>query len=152
MLILCCVSGVSSYAQKTVSLKEAVNSSLANHSSAVIYSNKIGIAENQKKDALSEYLPQINGSFAFDYNIKRQTTVFPGAMLGSPTDVEVQFGNKYTGMATLQLDQTIYDQALIYGIKARMRSHRINGDESALGGAVIKPGEVKIFRIKMYSY
>lgn len=118
ILLLCCLTGVSSHAQKTVSLKDAINSSLTNHSSAVIYNNKIGIAVNQNKDALSEYLPQIGGSFAFDYNIKRQTTVFPGVMLGSPNDIEVQFGNKYTGMATLQLDQTIYDQALIYGIKA----------------------------------
>jgi len=36
--------------------------------------------------------------------------------------------------------------------KGKMRSHRINGDETALGGAIIKPGEVNIFKIKMYSY
>jgi len=36
--------------------------------------------------------------------------------------------------------------------KGKMKTHRINGDETALGGAIIKPGEVKIFKIKMYSY
>ena len=118
MLFSCFLMGMSLYAQKVVNLREAIDYSLKNHRSAVIYNNKIGIVANQKKDAVSGYLPQVNGSFGFDNNIKRQTTVFPGIMLGSPTDVEVQFGNKYTGLATLQLDQTIYDQALIYGIKA----------------------------------
>jgi hypothetical protein len=33
-----------------------------------------------------------------------------------------------------------------------MKMHRLNGDETALGGPIIKPGEVKVFRIKMYSY
>jgi len=36
--------------------------------------------------------------------------------------------------------------------KGKMQTHRINGDETALGGAIIKPGEVKIFKIKVYSY
>lgn len=33
-----------------------------------------------------------------------------------------------------------------------MRTHRLNGDETAFGGTSIKEGEVKIFRIKMYGY
>ena len=33
-----------------------------------------------------------------------------------------------------------------------MKTHRLNGDETAFGGPVIKEGEVKIFRIKMYRY
>ena len=33
-----------------------------------------------------------------------------------------------------------------------MRTHRLNGDETAFGGPVIKEGEVKIFKIKMYEY
>ena len=34
----------------------------------------------------------------------------------------------------------------------KMRSHRLNGDETAYGGPVIKEGDVKIFKIKMYAY
>lgn len=34
----------------------------------------------------------------------------------------------------------------------QMKTHRLNGDEIALGGAIVRPGEVKIFRIKMYTY
>jgi hypothetical protein len=34
----------------------------------------------------------------------------------------------------------------------QIKSHRLNGDETAFGGAVLKPGEVKIFQMKMYGY
>ena len=33
-----------------------------------------------------------------------------------------------------------------------MLSHRLNGDETALGGVVIGKDEAKIFRVKMYGY
>lgn len=36
--------------------------------------------------------------------------------------------------------------------RGQMKSHRVNGDEIALGGAIIKPGEVKVFKIKMHTY
>lgn len=36
--------------------------------------------------------------------------------------------------------------------KGKELTHRLNGDETAMGAAIIKPGEVKIFRIKMYGY
>lgn len=35
-------------------------------------------------------------------------------------------------------------------VEGKELSHRLNGDEMALGGPPIQPGEVKIFRIKMY--
>lgn len=33
-----------------------------------------------------------------------------------------------------------------------MKTHRLNGDETAFGGPAIKEGEVKIFKIKMFEY
>lgn len=110
--------GLSSYAQKAMSLKDAIDYSLKNHGSNVIFANEIKITRGQSKEALSAYLPQINGTFTLDDNLKRQTTVLPGAMFGREKDIEVQFGNKFNTTAVIQLEQTIYDQALIYGIKA----------------------------------
>jgi outer membrane protein len=117
-LFFCFLLGASSYAQRTLSLKEAIEYSLANHKSTLIYANKVKIADHQKKDAISGYLPQVNGYFGLDGNLKRQTTVLPGAMFGRSEDIEVQMGTKFNSIASIQLDQTIYDQALIYGIKA----------------------------------
>lgn len=117
--------GLSSYAQKTLSLREAIDYSLVNHKSTLIYANKVGIVESQKKDAISAYLPQVNGAFGFDNNLQLQTTILPGAIAGSPNDIEVKFGTKYNSNASIQLDQTIYDQALIYGIKAGVPAQMI---------------------------
>lgn len=124
-LFFCFLLGASSYAQKSLSLKEAIDYSLVNHKSVVIYGNKVKIADQQKRDLLSAYLPQVNGSFGLDDNIKRQTTVLPGIMFGRLEDIEVQFGNKFNSNAVIQLDQTIYDQALIYGIKAGVPARMI---------------------------
>ena len=117
-LVSCFLLGIPTYAQKVISLKESIDYSLKNHGSNAIYLNEIKIAKSRSKEALADYLPQVSGSFSLDDNIKRQTTVLPGAMFGSNQDVEVQFGNKFNSTAVIQLDQTIYDQALIYGIKA----------------------------------
>lgn len=49
----------------------------------------------------------------------------------------------YTDYASV--DEIIFEDGVI-------KRHRLNGDETALGGAIVRPGEVKIFKIKMYSY
>lgn len=43
------------------------------------------------------------------------------------------------------VDELIYENGVIH-------RHCLNGDEVALGGPTIQPGEVKIFKIKMYGY
>lgn len=118
MLFFFSLLGMASYSQKALSLKEAIDNSLKNHGSNVVYTNEIKIVKSQSREALAAYLPQISGTFTLDDNLKRQTTVLPGAMFGREEDIEVQFGNKFNTTAVLQLEQTIYDQALIYGIKA----------------------------------
>ena len=109
---------VSAHAQETYSLKAAIDYSLANHKSINIYSNEIDRVKFQTSEAMAGYLPQISGNVTFDDNLKRQTTVLPGAMFGQNKDLAVQMGNKYNTGAVVQWDQTIYDQSLIYGIKA----------------------------------
>ena len=117
--------GVVAFSQQSYSLKEAIDYSLKNHGSNEIYNNELEKVRLQSKEALSAYLPQVNGNITFDDNNKRQTTILPGAMFGSEKDIPVQFGNKYNSGAMMQLDQTIYDQALLYGIKAGVPSQRI---------------------------
>src|SRR3954470_22491444 len=87
--------GQMAFSQETFSLKESINYSLKNHGSNVIYNNELEKVRLQSKEALSAYLPQVNGSLNYDDNIKRQTTILPGAMFSSPKDIPVQFGNKY---------------------------------------------------------
>jgi outer membrane protein TolC len=106
------------FSQETYSLKKAIDYSLKNHGSTTIYINQVQQARLQTKEALSAYLPQVYGTVTFDDNLRRQTTILPGAMFGRDGNIPVQLGTKYNAAAVVQLDQTIYDQALLYGIKA----------------------------------
>jgi hypothetical protein len=53
--------------------------------------------------------------------------------------------NKSENIGYASVDEISYENGV-------MKSHRLNGDEIAFGGPVIKSGQVKIFRIKMYGY
>jgi outer membrane protein len=119
------VLSTSAFAQETYSLKKAIDYSLKNHGSNAIYINQVEKARLQTKEALASYLPQVSGNLTFDDNIKRQTTILPGAMFGRDGDIPVQLGTKYNSNAIVQLDQTIYDQALLYGIKAGVPTKKI---------------------------
>lgn len=101
----------------TLSLKQSLEFALQNHPSLNIYKNEQVIANYKAKEALAGYLPQVNANVSADDNLKLQTTVIPAGVFG-PTESKVTFGNKYSTVATLQADQTIYDQAMIMGIKA----------------------------------
>src|SRR3954467_15909405 len=125
LLITATFLGLMAFSQETFSLKDAINYSLKNHGSNVIYNNELEKVRLQSKEALSAYLPQVNGNLTYDDNMIRQTTILPGAMFGSPKDIPVQFGNKFNSGAVVQLDQTIYDQALLFGLKAGIPSQRI---------------------------
>jgi outer membrane protein len=99
------------------SLKECIQYTLAHHPSLVVYDNQLKVAEKQKLEALSSYLPQVSGTVNFDDNLKRQVTVIPAGAF-SPVDLRVQFGNQYNTSANVQAEQVIYDQTIISGIQA----------------------------------
>ncbi len=101
-----------------MNLKDCIDYTLKHNLTIPIYTNDIKSANQKKMEAVSGYLPQINGQLAWDDNLKRQVTVIPGAALGQPQDIRVQFGNQYNTNASLQADQTIYDQSLLSGLKA----------------------------------
>jgi outer membrane protein len=101
----------------TFSLKQSLEFALQNHPSLGIYENEQAIADYKAKEALASYLPQVNASVSADDNLKLQSTIIPAGVFG-PTETKVSFGNKYSTVATLQAEQTIYDQAMILGIKA----------------------------------
>ena len=100
-----------------LSLKACIEYTLKNHPSNIIYDNNVKIAEKQKLEALSGYLPQINGTGTLDDNIKRPVTVIPAGVFG-PGEAKVQFGNQYSAALTVQADQVLYDQSLLVGIEA----------------------------------
>lgn len=116
LVLLCAVRfAVAQQPAGKFSLKDCIDYSLKNNPTNIIFSNEVKAANQKKIEALSGYMPQINGQATFDDNLKRQTTIIPGAAFGSPTDVAVQFGNQYNVAAVVQADQAIYDQTLLSG-------------------------------------
>ena len=68
-----------------------------------------------------------------------------GGIGGSIINITKGKSNKWDNVGYASVDEISYENG-------EMKSHRLNGDETAFGGPGIKPGEVKIFRIKMYGY
>lgn len=122
--ILLSLSIIPTMAQQTYTLKTCIDYSLSNHLSNQVVSNNVDIANQQGREALAGYLPQVNGSASFDYNIKRQTNIIPAGAF-SPTETRIQFGQPFVTNPMIQMDQVIYDQSLIYGIKANAPNKEI---------------------------
>ena len=107
------------HAQQKLTLKQCIDYSLKNHLSNEVYKNNIEFANQQGREALSGYLPQVAGTATFDYNIKRQTTIIPANSFGPGTpEQKLQFGQPFLTTPVVQADQVIYDQSLLYGIQA----------------------------------
>jgi hypothetical protein len=68
-----------------------------------------------------------------------------GGIGSSLISVTKSNSNKSENIGYASVDEISYENGV-------MKSHRLNGDETAFGGPVIKQGQVKIFRIKMYGY
>jgi outer membrane protein len=116
ILTIAATSG-SSWAQTRLTLKDCIAYGIKNNGNVKIAQYKESIAEQQGREALSTYLPQVTGNGALDDNLKLQSTVIPGALFGGE-DRRVALGTKYTTNVSAQAEQVIFDQALLVGLKA----------------------------------
>lgn len=117
VLLLISAGAFAQQEQAKLSLQDCIQYSLKNHPSHNVYNNELEIARKRGTEAISSYLPQVAGTGTLDDNLKRQVTIIPAGAF-SPVDLKVQFGVKYTTNVYAQVDQPIYDQALIASIKA----------------------------------
>ncbi len=102
-----------------MSLKQCIDYGLTHHKSIGLYKNKVAYADQQAREALSAYLPQVNINAGLDDNLKLQQTIIPAGTFGPGTpEQRIAFGTQYNSSMMVQLDQKIYDQSLITGLKA----------------------------------
>lgn len=104
-------------AQKIWTLKECIEYGLKNNRNNTIYSNQKMAADAKAREALSAYLPKISLTTTLDDNLKVQESVIPPGLF-SKDPIRVAFTQKYNANGVAQLDQTIYDQGLLTGLKA----------------------------------
>ena len=117
LIVFISVLSVSVSAQERLSLKQCIDYGLKHHRSTVVYRNDQDAARYKSKEALSAYLPVVNLNGTIDDNLKVQQSVIPAGVFG-PTDVKVAFTKKFNSNVVAQVDQTIFDQSLITGLKA----------------------------------
>lgn len=108
---------VSLQAQQQLSLKECIDYGLKHHRTTVVSRNEQEAARYKSKEALAGYLPVVNLNGTIDDNLKVQQQVIPAGVFG-PTDIKVAFTKQFNSNAVAQVDQTIFDQSLITGLKA----------------------------------
>lgn len=113
-------SGAAVQAQESLTLKESIAYGLKHNRSITIYNNNKLQAQQKAREALSTYLPQVNVNAGLDDNLKLPVTVIPAGTFGPGTPAQrVSFGTQYNSTHSVQLDQPIFNQAAITGLKAR---------------------------------
>lgn len=120
--IVCLVMGTSlTYAQepREISLSEAISYALENKAAAEKARLEITDADAKIEEVRSNALPQITGSGSTTFNPLLQESLLPGEILGMPgEDIAVAFGAKWNSTGTVQLTQTLFNQAVFTGLKA----------------------------------
>jgi len=109
--------GSATNAQQAFTLRQAIDYGRANSPVMAIAGNDQRKADAQAREAVSGYLPQINGSGQLDDNLKRQTTILPAGIF-SDQPTPVQFGTQFITTLNLQAEQVLVDVAQLNGIQA----------------------------------
>jgi outer membrane protein len=112
-----CLAVFPACAQQAVTLKDCISYGLKSNRSMAVASNEEKIARAKGKESLSAYLPSVGLTAGLDDNILVQKSVIPAGVLG-PSDLRVAFTQQYNTTGTAQLDQVIFDKALLTGLKA----------------------------------
>ncbi|RYG15225.1 MAG: TolC family protein [Chitinophagaceae bacterium] len=117
LFFLLCMFPLALLGQQNWTLKQCIAYGLENHGNKAIYYNEKLIADAKAKEALADYLPKISVNGSFDNNLQVQQSVIPAGAFG-PEPRKIAFTQKFNTNLTAQLDQTIYDQSLLTGLKA----------------------------------
>ncbi len=90
-------------ADTVFTLKSSIQYSLQHNPNSTIYNNEVEIARQRNIQALSTYLPQINGTVTVDYNPLLQTNI----LTVNGNEQTIRFGQAHTNGAVVQVDQNL---------------------------------------------
>ncbi|AXE16783.1 TolC family protein [Runella rosea] len=123
-LIITFGAGLTASAQQSRSLKECIDYGLQHFGTMRVAQYQVETANQQARQALGQYLPQVSGTGNFTDNLKLQTTLLPAGFAG-PEPRRISLGSKYQTNLSAQLTQTIYDKSLLIGIKANEANQKL---------------------------
>ncbi len=100
-------------------LKDCIEYAQKNNANIVNANHDIDIAQYQINQEKGTMLPQIDATGSYTNNLKLNTTVLPGELIGQPgTNVAVQMGTQHNAMGGVQLSQKVYDPTFGIAMKA----------------------------------
>lgn len=130
LMLLALLAGSMSFARAQsgpMTLQQCVQYGLTKNKGVLKSKLEIERANEKRAETRSEYLPQVNGTVSFQDNLKLQTSILPGELIGQPgTQIPVQFGTKYNTSAGVDAKQVIYNQSLIYAMKLTRENFKVS--------------------------
>ena len=105
-------------------LKDCIDYGLKNFGSIRIAQYQVETANQQTRQALGQYLPQVNVTGTSVNNIKLQQSIIPAGVFGPDPRVFI-IGQKYQTNLTAQASQPIFDKSLLLGIKANKPNQQL---------------------------
>ncbi|HAS44848.1 MAG TPA: hypothetical protein DCS93_30490 [Microscillaceae bacterium] len=116
----------SAQTNQKLSLKASLQKALEN--SREVRAQKLGrkATNHQVKEVISQGLPQISAFGSFDNNMILPTQFLPGELAGQPGGlVPVQFGTRYNTTVGVELQQLIFSQSFVAGVKAAKKARAL---------------------------
>ncbi len=106
------------------SLKDCVDYGLKNFGTTRIAQYQTETANQQARQALGQYLPQVSATGTSIDNLKLQQSIIPAGVLGPDPRVFI-IGQKYQTTLTAQVTQPIFDRSLLIGLKANKPNQQL---------------------------
>ncbi len=123
-LMISLVPALPSMAQQNWSLKACIDYGLQHFGTVRVAQYQTETANQQARQALGTYLPQVSATGNFTDNLKLQTTLLPAGFAG-PEPTRISLGSKYQTNVSAQLTQTIYDKSALLGMKANVPNQKL---------------------------
>ena len=105
-------------------LKDCIDYGLKNFGTVRIADYQKQTADQQARQALGLYLPQVSATGTSIDNLKLQQSVIPAGVFGPEPRVFI-IGQKYQTTLTAQASQPIFDRSLLIGIKANKPNQQL---------------------------
>ena len=127
LTMLLALSNFYLYAQKPLTLKECINYSNTNNSNIKIASYDVAISQKKVNEQIGTMLPQIDASGSYTDNLKLNTSVLPGELMGQAgTQIAVTMGTKHNLSGSVQLNQKIFDPTFGIALNAAKISTQLS--------------------------
>jgi outer membrane protein len=109
-------------AQNTYSLQQCVDSALKNNLTIRSAGYDLQKAQEQKREALASFLPQLSGSGSYQYYTKVPGQLIPSSIFGGgsnlPKYINGSFTLPQTTQASAKIEQTLYNGQFLIALKA----------------------------------